>query len=233
MTHFDMPEAGTWEQRGGWMVRRLEKDLGLTLEQAAGLVGNLGYESAQFKTLQEIKPLIPGSKGGFGIAQWTGVRRRNFEAWCSENGLYPHSMEANYGFLLHELRGDYKSFADRLRRALSVADASRLTHKEYETPSDVLDGTYRSGAARLRLAERALAGALDRQSVDDVDQAPLDDMPNAVTPWDKLKAIQLVLGVKQDADFRTESLKALNAVLSKAGQRTLRLGTAQRKRVEP
>lgn len=216
MTDFDMPETGTWEQRGGWVVRRLEKDAGLTVEQAAGLVGNLGYESGGFKLLQEIKPLVPGSAGGYGWAQWTGPRRRAFEKWCVENALFPHSDEANYGFLLHELLGDFKGFASRLRKALTIEDACRLTHEHYERPQDVLDGSYRSGPDRLKWARRALAGA---QAVP-VDPAgpQVGTMPNAISPFDKIKAIQLVLGVKQDGAFGRISRAHLNELLRAAGQ---------------
>lgn len=181
MTDFDMPKTGTWEQRGGWVVRALEKDAGLTIDQASGLVGNLGYESRGFATLQEMKPLVAGSKGGYGWAQWTGPRRRNFEKWCVENALFPYSDEANYGFLLHELLGDFKTFAARLRQMRSVEDACRLTHKEYETPQDVLDGTYRSGPARLTWARRALEGAAAtaQASAAEIDGDPIEDIRSA------------------------------------------------------
>ena len=46
------------------LVKDLMRDFGLTEFQAAGLVGNLAYESGNFKQLQEKEPLIPGSKGG-------------------------------------------------------------------------------------------------------------------------------------------------------------------------
>jgi hypothetical protein len=190
VAEFNMPKTGTWEQRGGWVVRRLEKDAGFTIEQAAGLVGNLGYESNEFRTLQEIKPLIPGSRGGAGWAQWTGPRRRNFEAWCAENALSPSSDKANYGFLLHELKGDFKGFAAKLRLVLSIEDACRMTHEVYERPSDVLDGSYRSGPARLKYAKRALAGA----------QKVKQDSTTfgAADPVDLCRQMQRALGVEDD-----------------------------------
>jgi len=227
MTDAGAFKLATWEERGGEYVRRLVRDLGLATEQAAGLVGNLGFESIGFTTMQEIKPLVPGSAGGYGVAQWTGPRRRNFEAWCAENALFPHSDEANYGFLLHELRGDYRGFTARLRQMRSVEDACRLTHKEYETPSDVLDGSYRSGPARLTYARRALAGALDRQSVDDVGQAPQEAREKAI---ERLKAIQAVLleaglytrpdgsPARVDGDFGERSRLGFDLLLQAAGQ---------------
>lgn len=164
MTDFDMPTTGTWEQRGGWVVRALMRDLGLTLDQAAGFIGNAGYESAGFTKLQEIRPAVSGSKGGRGWPMWTGYippndRRAKFEAWCVAHGLHPDSDEANYGYILEELRGDYRGFLTKLRLAIDIEDACRLTHREYEVPSDVLDRSYRSFPDRLHWAQRALAGA--------------------------------------------------------------------------
>lgn len=86
------------------LIGDLSKDFGLTPEQAAGVVGQLGHESAGFGTLQEVSPMVPGSRGGYGYAQWTGLRRKAFEEYAAANGLDPSSYEANYGFLANELR---------------------------------------------------------------------------------------------------------------------------------
>lgn len=214
MADFDMPASGTWERRGGWVVRRLAADAGLTLGQAAGLVGNLGYESGGFKTLQETKPLVAGSAGGWGWAQWTGPRRRAFEKWSAENGLGANTDEANYGFLLHELLGDYKGFANKLRQTGSIEDACRLTHEVYERPQDVLDGSYRSGSARLTYARRALAGAQDAAKASPDASTPI----SAVTPRDTIKRLQEALGAVSDGIFGPRSRAKLNEVLRAAGQ---------------
>lgn len=159
MSDFNMPATGSWEVRGGWVVQQLSKDCNLLIEQAAGLVGNLGYESKGFTTLQEERPKIPGSRGGAGFAQWTGPRRIDFENFASSQGLATNSDEANYRFLVFELLGKQKAFLSKLRKTATIEDACRLTHTLYERPQDVLDGSYRSGADRLKWAKRALAGA--------------------------------------------------------------------------
>lgn len=88
---------------GTWLAEQLMRDFGLTPGAAAGFAGNLAHESGNFKTLQEINPTVKGSRGGFGWAQWTGPRRRQFESYTEQNRLDPTSREANYGFLKHEL----------------------------------------------------------------------------------------------------------------------------------
>ncbi len=92
-------------ETGSWLNQQLrsDPDLKLTPAAAAGITGNLDLETGGFKHIQEIKPMIPGSRGGYGWAQWTGPRRVQFEAWAKQNGLDPASREANFGFLKHEL----------------------------------------------------------------------------------------------------------------------------------
>lgn len=88
---------------------RLIVDLSLTTAAAAAIFGNLAHESMGFSALQELKPMIKGSKGGYGWAQWTGPRRRAFEAFCQRTSVQPSSDEANYAFLLIELKGTEKA----------------------------------------------------------------------------------------------------------------------------
>lgn len=156
---FDMPKGKDWKLRGGWVVRHLGQDIGCTWVQAAGVTGNLGYESAGFTKLQEITPHVHGSRGGYGWAQWTGPRRVAFEMWAKGNGLSPETDEANYTFLIRELRTSYRSFTAKLLDCATLRQACTLTHRLYETPADVLDGSYRSGRERLKWAEIALYGA--------------------------------------------------------------------------
>jgi hypothetical protein len=98
----------------------LMTDFGLSKVEAAAILGNIGHECGGFKLFQEQKPLVPGSKGGFGWAQWTGPRRREFEAYCARNGLDPKSVRANYGFLFVELTGSEKRAIPALKSAIGL-----------------------------------------------------------------------------------------------------------------
>lgn len=91
------------EDVGVRLMGDLMNEFGLTKEQAAAFVGNLAQETGDFKFMQEIDPVVEGSKGGFGFAQWTGQRRKNFEKWAEDNSLNPNSYEANWGYLKKEL----------------------------------------------------------------------------------------------------------------------------------
>jgi uncharacterized protein (TIGR02594 family) len=158
-----------FNQRAPQLMTELQEDLGLSKHQAAGLVGNLGYESAGFKSLQEGKPIA--GAGGFGYAQWTGPRRNEFFKWARDNQLDPKSHEANAGFLKHELRGKHSGFLERLKKTQTLQEATRLTHEKYETPADVqpkywAQGVkpYKSAAGRLQYAQQA--AGLDRGPLD-------------------------------------------------------------------
>lgn len=87
-------------------MRKLVADFPmLDLQDAAAIFGNLGHESLGFTKLQEMEPAVKGSKGGWGWAQWTGPRRRAFEAWCKKHGKDPAADATNYAYLFLELKG--------------------------------------------------------------------------------------------------------------------------------
>jgi len=118
------------------LMTDLVRDYGLTKNQAAGVVGNLAHESGGFNTLQEIKPMVAGSRGGYGYAQWTGPRRRNFEKYVKDNRLDPTSYEANYGFLKHEITNDpyERSQFMKVKKAKTANEAAKIVSNNYLRP---------------------------------------------------------------------------------------------------
>lgn len=202
MADIDAFALKTWEERGGEYIRRLMRDLGLTMEQAAGIVGNLGSESIGFTALQEITPKVPGSRGGGGIAQWTGPRRKSFEAWCALHNLSPKSDAGNYGFLIEELRGSYRKLVAQLQLHLSVDDAVWLVGQTYERPGGTTSANLPGYADRLKWAKRALDGA---KRIDTGVPVQLDSSVSIQPPAvdrdllaDVVRAAQRLVGVEPD-----------------------------------
>lgn len=149
-------QPGSFTDKAPGIMKRLQEDFNLTKEQAAGIVGNLGHESGGLKEMQEKNPLVPGSRGGFGWAQWTGPRRRAFEKWAADRGLDPTSDEANYGFLKHELQTTERGALAALRKTDTVQEATMAFEDSYERAGiKNYPSRYRWANRALRAAERA------------------------------------------------------------------------------
>lgn len=213
-----IPANGTWEEQAGAVVRGFVTDLKVKDFQAAGIVGNFGYESGEFTKLHEIGQ--PEGQGGYGWAQWTGSRRRNFLSWCATQNLDWRSDEANYGFAVHEIQTSYKSMLVKLRKTATLRDATFLIYAQYETPQEYLDGSYGSLPARVRYAERALAGA---GSVPDPGPGPGPSPAPELTNLDHAlfiqasatRIIQHELGLRIDGDYGPGTRRAVLDYLKK------------------
>lgn len=120
-----------------WSVkftRLLMADFGFSALDCHAIMGNLGEESGGFLALQERKPLVAGSKGGYGIAQWTGPRRRAYEAYCARNKLDPADMMTNYKYLFVELSGDEKASVSKVKDANTLETKTEAFMKGFLRP---------------------------------------------------------------------------------------------------
>ncbi|NNM72415.1 phage tail tape measure protein [Enterovirga aerilata] len=140
----------TFDSMSPRIMGDLQRDFGLGKEDAAAILGNLGHESGGFRFLQELKPMVPGSRGGWGWAQWTGPRRRAFERYAAERGLDPKSYEANYGFLRHELKGDYAKTLERMKSTPGLGAKTRVFENGFERAG------IKHYASREKWARRAM-----------------------------------------------------------------------------
>lgn len=130
---------------------KLKARFNLSTVDVAAVFGNLGHESAGFRALQEKKPLVPGSRGGYGWAQWTGSRRRLYEAYCEKNKLDPASNDANYAFLCEELAGPYAGAIRAMEVAHTLYSSTVAFERQYERAG------IKHYSSRYAYAKRALA----------------------------------------------------------------------------
>ena len=123
----------------------LMKKYGLTHEQAAGVVGNLGHESGAFTAYHE-GGQAPG-RGGVGWAQWTGPRRRAFERWTAAHKLDPTSDDASWRFLTE---GDPETAGAiaAVKRTHSAHDAMVSFERRFERAGVKAYGSRDKFAAR-------------------------------------------------------------------------------------
>lgn len=116
---------------GSTLIGNLSKDLGISPGAAAGLVGNLASETGNFKHLQELEPVVPGSRGGAGWAMWTGPRRKDFERFTGGDTT---SFDANYKYLVHDLQHNYPQVLARLKQTDNPLQAAQIIHDTYLIP---------------------------------------------------------------------------------------------------
>jgi hypothetical protein len=144
----------TFRAKAPAIMNKLMEDFPITPIDAAAILGNLGHESAGLTIMQEIKPVVKGSRGGYGWPQWTAARRRAYEAYCKRNGLDPASDQANYAYLFLELKG-YEG-SERAAIGKTVA-ADGLEAKVIAFELAFLRAGAKHYDSRLRWAEIALA----------------------------------------------------------------------------
>lgn len=117
-----MNAVDTFRSKSSGIVARLLGDFPIRHDDCFAIVGNGGHESNGTTDLQEIAPTVKGSRGGWGWFQWTGPRRRAFEAYCTRNKLDPASDEANYAWLFLELKGSEAKALPRTLAAGTLAE---------------------------------------------------------------------------------------------------------------
>ena len=115
---------GLFRQKAPGIMRDLVRDLGLSEVQAAGILGNIGWECGGFKALQELNPVM-GGRGGLGWCQWTASRRTPFEKWLRENGCNYQNDAANYGFLSERTAWFASGRVRAVRQTPNVENATR------------------------------------------------------------------------------------------------------------
>ena len=127
------------------MARNLMRDLGLTADQAAGIVGNMAAESGVENA--RVQGSRPGEKGvlkvdgktGYGIVQWTSQGRQQALAdYAKSRGAdlsKPLSMDIEYQFFLKEFKGKYGHVLSQLKQAKDVKTASTIFMQQYEVPA--------------------------------------------------------------------------------------------------
>lgn len=97
---------GDYNQNAAYMINAVMQDYGMTREQAIGVVAHFSHESGLNPGINEIKPIVPGSRGGYGIAQWTGPRRRALEKFAKDNNLPVDNIATQRQFLKEEISKD-------------------------------------------------------------------------------------------------------------------------------
>ena len=99
---------------------------GLSDAAAKGIIANMIAESNLNPGINEIAPLVPGSRGGFGLIQWTGPRRRALEAEAQRRGVSVNNLDFQLDYLIIELEGPERRSYNNILRTDDPVEAARI-----------------------------------------------------------------------------------------------------------
>jgi hypothetical protein len=139
---------------------------GMPRHVAEAFAWNARDESRMDPGINEIAPLVPGSRGGFGLMQWTGPRRRALEAFAAERGVDVADPNLQLDFLMYELGGPESSAAKAIFGAADTPTAAAAIVNKFLRPAEVnrakRERAYLGGdvsyAPQGEYARNALAG---------------------------------------------------------------------------
>jgi len=111
-------------------MKSLMEDFNLTEIQAAAILGNIGHECGMFYIMHERGQ--KEGKGGYGWAQWTGVRRKRFMTWVTNHGGNYKDDATNYSYLKQELTNDQSSAIVALQKEKTLGKAVKTFERHFE-----------------------------------------------------------------------------------------------------
>lgn len=117
-------------------IRQGMIDRGLPEHVADAFVLNFQDESGLNPGINEANPIVPGSRGGFGLAQWTGPRRKALEAFAAERGVDPSDTDAQLDFLMMELQGPEAKAGQSILSAQDTPSAATAILNNFLRPAE-------------------------------------------------------------------------------------------------
>lgn len=126
----DAINRATHEQIVSGLVRR-----GLPEHVAQGFALNIRDESGFDPGINEISPLVPGSRGGFGLAQWTGPRRVALEEFAAQRGRPVSDIDTQLDFLVQELQGPEARAAQSILGTQDPRQAAVAVARDFLRPA--------------------------------------------------------------------------------------------------
>ncbi|MGR3525061.1 MAG: phage tail tip lysozyme [Paracoccaceae bacterium] len=118
----------------GYLIQGLTRR-GLPPTAAQAFVMNFQDESGLNPGINEIAPLVPGSRGGFGLYQLTGPRRVAYENFAQQRGVNPADPDAQMDFLMMELQGPESRAAQSILSAPDVNSAAVAIARDFLRPA--------------------------------------------------------------------------------------------------
>lgn len=99
-----------------------------------GILRGMRAESGLNPGINEIAPVVPGSRGGFGLNQWTGPRRKQFEEFARSQGKPLDDLDTQLDFTVWELQNTEKAAGGALYGAADADTAASIYETKFLRP---------------------------------------------------------------------------------------------------
>lgn len=119
-----------------WFIEGLVSR-GMPRHVAEAFAWNARDESRMDPGINEIAPLVPGSRGGFGLMQWTGPRRKALESFAAERGMDVADPNLQLDFLMYELQGPESAAGRSIMTAPDTKTAAAAIVNDFLRPAEV------------------------------------------------------------------------------------------------
>ena len=204
--------------------KQLMGRLGLTPEQAAGIIGNFQRESGLNPRINEGGQVgLPKRVGGYGIAQWTGSRQEDLIRFAGSPEK-AGDLGKQIDFLVHELQGSESASLAALRKTRSPEEAAKVFEQKFERAGIVALGERQAYA---RAAYRQMGGSTPQgQTAAQVSNIPgpkFSPVPIGATPSAAPFNAANIAARMQSFGGEKEALKILEEQ-SKLKQKGIELG---------
>ena len=130
------PNKGAGPMPGGDTIRAGLIKRGLPEHIADGFVMNFKDESGFNPGINERNPIVEGSRGGFGLAQWTGPRRVALEEFAQTQGRPVDDMDLQLDFLMQELQGSEANAAKSIFSTKDSGSAAAAIVNDFLRPAE-------------------------------------------------------------------------------------------------
>ncbi|MBO9441376.1 hypothetical protein J7363_04680 [Phaeobacter italicus] len=146
------------ELRSGLIERGLPEHI------ADGFLMNFRDESGLNPGINEQNPIVPGSRGGFGLSQWTGPRRKALESFAQQHGKPVSDPNLQLDFLMTELQGPESAAFEKIMGTQDAGSAAAAIATHFLRPAqEHLDrrvAKYTGGASPSGSGGSGLAQAM-------------------------------------------------------------------------
>lgn len=108
---------------------------GLPEHVADGFLMNFKDESGLNPGLNEAAPIVPGSRGGYGLAQWTGPRRVGLEQYAAKLGKPVSDINTQLDYLSDELKGSEAAAGNAILATKTPGEAAATIARSFLRPA--------------------------------------------------------------------------------------------------